>query len=164
MAIRAHRPGEEATMGRYVFGSPPAQHIPESNWSLLAELCCTRDVVIANTFFDEPAERQITGNDICSSPSSPVTHNRFGQIDFSVVSSSWLGSVHRVWSNTSRALASHDFLISASVTIKVPKKEPREDRKRRDVIALQEPDVDRIFADSAPTCGPSTSGQRAPKS
>ena len=82
-----HRfPGEENIMGPHVFGDPGAAYNPASNRSLLAELCVKQTLVIGNTLFDKPPEKQITcynvGKRACDFP----TPDNFGQIDFALIS------------------------------------------------------------------------------
>ena len=86
---RLHRrfPNEEQIIGPYMFGSPGAAYNAASNRSLLAELCTKAKLSIGNTFFDMPADHQVTCYDIGKSPGDPVTPDSFGQIDFVDVSS-----------------------------------------------------------------------------
>eukprot|EP00959_Pyramimonas_sp_CCMP1952_P144964 3034829-Pyramimonas_sp.AAC.1 len=89
---RMHRrfPREEDVLGPFIFGNPQAQHNPESNRTLLLELCTSRKLTVGNTVFDEPPERQITYYDIGHSPADPPIHQNYGQLDLAIVSMEWL--------------------------------------------------------------------------
>jgi len=120
---RIHRryPGEESIIGEYVFGKPAAQYNAASNRSLLTELCNSLKLVIGNTFFEQPAERQVTCYDVGKTAKHAPTPDNFGQIDFVIVPADWKHQLRSVQSDRDKALASHHFLVYADFDIEVPK-------------------------------------------
>ena len=144
---RLHRrlSGEEALVGPYVFGERLAQFSPESNRSLLIELCSSLGLVIANTFFDEPPEKQITCYNVGAEAMSPATPANHGQLDFMLISRDWLSQICSVHSDRSIALASHHFLVLADVQLDVARGEKFDRQHRPDVCTLMEPTVSTIF-------------------
>ena len=77
--VRLHRkfPGEESILGEYVFGKHTAQYNAAANRSLLAELCVNLKLVVGNTFFDQPPERQVTCYDVGKTPKHNPTPDNF---------------------------------------------------------------------------------------
>jgi len=104
---RLHRqfPCDSPHVGPYVFGCPTAQHDPDSNRSLLLELCGAHGLVVSNTFFEHPPEAQVTCYNIGSKPSDPPRPGHFGQIDFLLCPGERQSSVSDVRSRKGSALA-----------------------------------------------------------
>ena len=124
--LHRHFTGEENIIGPYVFGDRAAQYNPRCNRSLLMELCTTHKLAIGNTYFPEPAHRQITCYNVGAKASDDPVLSTFGQIDFILLSKTWLHQLRHVYSDRGRALASHHFLVVASLYAQVPKTNPKQ--------------------------------------
>ena len=104
-----------------MFGRSTAIFDPQSNRSLLLELCQTHDLAIANTFFEQPANRQVTVYDVGSNPSDMLTADHFGQIDFVLVQCAWMNTISHVYSDMSLVLSSHHFVVVADLQVAISK-------------------------------------------
>lgn len=144
--LQCRFPGEEDIMGPYIFESPATILNAESNRNHLVELCTTHDLMIANTLFNERPENMITCYNVGAKPMDPPTSNNFGQIDFVLVPRRSVDCVQRIYSDRTRALASHHFLVVAEVRLGVPKMPRVAERRRLDEAALRQADVAKHFA------------------
>ena len=89
------------------------------------ELCVSHKLVVANTLSPESSERQITCYNVGAEPHYASDPVHFGQIDFVLVPRIWSDKVKGVHSDRSKALASHHFLVTASLCTQVPKEKPK---------------------------------------
>jgi hypothetical protein len=141
-------PEEESMIGPYMFGNPLASHNPDSNRSLLVELCSAHDFVIGKTLFDEPPERQITCYNIGSNVNALPTPSNFGQIDFVLVPRAWANQLNGVYSDRSYALATHHFLVVAHLGLHVAKPISAPRKPRLHYAALRDPGLADRFANT----------------
>ena len=120
---RIHRrlAGEDPVLGPFVFGSPTAELTVDSNRSLLMELCTANNLVVANTCFDEPPEKQVTYYDLGAQPFSPMSPSNFAQLDLFLIPDAWLHRLVSVKSIREAGLASHHFLVNISMDVTVEK-------------------------------------------
>ena len=58
--LHRHFDSDPTCIGPHVFGCSAAEENPQSNRSLLLQLCETFDFVVANTMFDHEASKQVT--------------------------------------------------------------------------------------------------------
>ena len=79
-------------------------------------------LVIVNTLFDEPPERQITCYNVGAKPGDDIFPNTFGQIDFVLISKDWAHLLLEVYSDRKYGLPSHHFLLSSTLHLDVPKR------------------------------------------
>ncbi|CAE8629688.1 unnamed protein product, partial [Polarella glacialis] len=114
--------------------------------SFLLEFCTTPQLVVGNTLFNEPACNQITCYDIGSTPVDPPTPEHFGQIDFALVPRNWTINLLRVYSDRSRALASHHFVVLAHLQLWIPKPAARTNQAKLCISALRDPGTSAKFA------------------
>lgn len=96
--------------------------------------------------FNEPACNQITCYDIGSTPVDPPTPEHFGQIDFALVPRNWTINLLRVYSDRSRALASHHFVVLAHLQLWIPKPAARTNQAKLCISALRDPGTSAKFA------------------
>ena len=129
-----------------MFGSPAAEYDASSNRSLLMELCQNCKLVIGNTLFDEPVERQITCYNVGKRPTDEPSPINFGQIYFVLVSKTWADCLCSVFSDRSRALASHHFVVRADIYVQIPKAGAICTRRRLDYSSLRQLPVAHKFA------------------
>ena len=135
---RLHRqlPYDSPHIGPYVFGCPTAQPDANSNRNLLRELCGTHGLVVSNTYFDHPADLQITCYNVGSRPTDPALPEHFGQIDFLVCPADTHATVLDVRSRRDVPLASHHFLLLCQIHVDIPK-HARPQTSKPDLQALQ---------------------------
>ena len=112
-------------IGPHIFGDGRANFDTDSNRSLLLELCECCRLIVGNTFFPQPANKQVTYYNIGAQPSSEIIPANFGQLDFLLVQHDWLACVSQLYSCMDVPLASHHFLVIAELTIQVPKRNTR---------------------------------------
>ena len=112
-------------IGPHMFGDGRANFDTDSNRSLLLELCECCRLIVGNTFFPQPANKQVTYYNIGAQPSSEIIPANFGQLDFLLVQHDWLACVSQLYSCMDVPLASHHFLVIAELTIQVPKRNTR---------------------------------------
>ena len=106
-------PTEEDIIGDHIFGNTSrAEFNHDSNRSLLVEMCMSHKLVIGNTLFDEPPERQITCYNVGANPGDEILPNRFGQIVFVLISKEW---VHLYWKFIVTGRTGYQHIIFYSV-------------------------------------------------
>ena len=108
--------GESSFIGDFVFGNAQAHLEHNSNRDLLVEFCTSHDAVISNTFFDNPPERQVTYRSLGVQPLENVSSSCFAVIDFALTRRTQLHEMLNVWSERRATLASHHFLLLATVS------------------------------------------------
>ena len=135
------------SIGMHIFRDGPRVHEPDCSRSLLLELCQCCRLSIANTFFNEPPQRQVTCYSEGASPNSELTPKNFGEIDLSLISHDWLPHVSQLFSCMELPLATHHFLLLAKMHIHVPEMSRTEKHSTcKQVLALQGSDISNAFA------------------
>ena len=88
------------------------------------ELCECCRLSIANTFFNEPAHRQVTCYSVKTNLASELVPNNCCQIDCLLISHDWLQHVLQLFLRVDLPLVSHHFPLVAKLNIHVPKHPP----------------------------------------
>jgi hypothetical protein len=88
-------------------------------------MCTSLGVSVANAYFQNPLEKQVTFYNIGSSPHSELNHTNFGQLDLILVPKDAIGNVKRLASDRDAALSSHHFLVECSFKCDVDKQCPK---------------------------------------
>ena len=147
---RLHRrfPREERIIGDHVFGNPEAESNPAANRALLVDLCISQKLLVGNTFFEKPPEQQITCYNVGAERYSPADPKNFGQIYFALISQAWSHKLLDVTSDRTRALASHHFILHASLDLQVDKQRKRQKQPRMNFAALREESIAESFRET----------------
>jgi len=139
-------PGETDVVGQGILGSASADIADYANRHLLLELCYLQKMVLASTMFPSPPEELATYFDFGVNPYDPVIYPQFAQLDFVLAHSQWQHTVLSTKSVRSAGLASHHFMLRATLDIEVPKIPKREQVKRSDTAALANETLAESFA------------------
>ena len=112
--------GEEEFIGDYAFfnnGYPKAN----SNRYLLAELCISNDLLIANTFFDRFPENLVTYRELATQPMETISPSKFAQLNFVLCEQQWKHKVIDIETWRTLSLASHHFPLLCRLDVDIPK-------------------------------------------
>ena len=116
---RLHRcqDSEHNVIGPHVFGGCASNCDTHSNGDLLLEFCVAWEMVVANTFFDYPAEAKVSYYDLKSKPLDPITKKRFAQLDHVLCHGTAVSYITDCFTDRSAALNSHHFLTIIEINI-----------------------------------------------
>ena len=127
--------GEDVYIGKHTFGATRSHF--GSNRDLLLELCAARHLVVANTCFDVPASQRATCRRVGVKTQEAVSLATHLQLDFCLVAQSSMNKIELIQSDPSEPLASHHFVLLASLNVEVEKQVRRQPPDRHDRQALE---------------------------
>ena len=110
------------------------------NAELLAQTCHALDMLVSNTFFNRPAERQVTYFDLSIAPLDDISTRGFAQLHL-LADRPWHGSITDVWSDPSVALESHHFLLFVQLSLLIPRTPKLFARRRQNLKPLRNAEV-----------------------
>ena len=138
--------GEGRFVGPYVFSNASANIPSDANRHLMLELCSSLDMAVANTFFAAPTQQLATCYNVGQQRTNITDWVTHSQIDYLLCEVGWLHVVEALCVDRYAALASHHFLLEASLKSSVPiSKKPR-DTRTPSLLALEDPIVSNRFA------------------
>ena len=113
--------GEDGIFGDFCFGNNEysPQQRPNANRELLLELCLETNMCVANTFIANEADNLATFHDVWQNPVSEITHKGFAQLDLVLCERTHLCKVLQTRSDRWQTLASHHFLLEATIKVTV---------------------------------------------
>ena len=110
------------------------------------EFCISAKLVVANIWFDVPAENQGTCYNVGSHPMDPIGWRNHGPIDFVLVPKQWIDSITYLRADRTVSLATHHFLLEALVCVEVPRLDQARKQDRIDLSSLANPATAKYFA------------------
>ena len=143
----ARRPGEEAVMGEYTFGSEAKHPVQLPNRLLLLEFCVSRGLVVGNTLFKHPAEQLVTFRELGVPPMSDVVAHRFAMLDLYLLPCGGEQSVQDVCSDRTVSMASQHFPVLATLKVEPYVKTKGGNQQKRDWSVLKDPMVRHKFVE-----------------
>ena len=79
------QPGEEHILGPDTFGRTATHVVERPNRDMLIEFCESTETLVANTFFDVPAEQKVTFMESGSTPLGNISEDRYRLLDLGAV-------------------------------------------------------------------------------
>jgi len=128
--LHARLPDENGILGPHVFGRGLAyiQQMSDptaENRRFFTEFCIEHDLLVSNTFFQKPAQQQITFREAGADHAPPWSPDKFAQLDFFLAPQRWRNCVQDVASQSHCFIDSDHYLIVARVQIKLKKPQPK---------------------------------------
>ena len=102
-----------------MFSSRSAEIKAQMNRHLLIELCSDLEMVIANTWMDQPEENKVTCYNIGHKPMDKISWEAHAEIDFFLCPRCWQHALVDIKSERSVALATHHFLLLGKANVQV---------------------------------------------
>lgn len=112
------------------------------------ELCTANRMSVANTFKPTEPEKTVTYYELGGSPMAPITTKGFAQLDLLLMPADMLDRLVHIQSDRTEALASHHFLLEATLGVNVPKRDVVEQKWRKDRNALRNTSIKESFVHS----------------
>jgi hypothetical protein len=120
--IHTRLPGEESCFGEFVVPGVRTDWELGSNRELLLEACLSQDLVVANTFFNHGLRELVAFRRPGAPPLADIEAGKFAQLGYVLASAYWLSKILGVSSARAEALASHHFLLEASLDVSIEEK------------------------------------------
>ena len=146
--IHQRFPGEEDVLGEFTFGNKDADMVLGSNRELLLEMCAKHKMVVSNTCFDHPVEDQVTFRRPGTPPLQSIISGEFAQLDFFLAQQAKAQDILDVYNIRTEPLASHHFLVAASLGQYAVTAAPARSRMRHDFSSLSQKSTSQWFAAS----------------
>ena len=143
------RAGENTVIRPYIFGNPDAADDPQSNRSMLFELCTEFSSVLANTWFEPGADGVVTYRNLGVSVAAEASrYQDFAQLDFIIVPRCAVDIVHNTFVDRTAGLRSQHFLLVGVFEVHIEKK-GCPNRTRMDFSAFDDAEMRVAFRDEA---------------
>ena len=143
--LGSRKPGEEDCVGPYMFEKQLKPKNVVTNRDLLLEHCTAHRMVIANTFFDNPVDFQVTYYHLAATPSTTVCADLFSQIDHVLRLSEDAPLVSDYWTSRTDVLHSHHFPTILTVDLGFSK-QAKQRKGKRLVKDLEDQQTGEMFA------------------
>jgi len=133
--MHARLPQEDVIAGTYIFGrgmnflsnniSPPSLE----NRCMFVEFCIDNSLVVGNTLFQKPPQKQITYREAGVSHGPPWAPDRYAQLDMFLVPERWKNSLLDVSACPEIFVDSDHYIVAASFVINKKKNPYRQDQE-----------------------------------
>lgn len=144
--IYRHLPGEHTFLGSHIFLNSSAESPADANRHLMAEICVSLEMVVANTCFSASQEGLASCYKVGSKRTDQLNWATHSQIDFVLCDDAWLHAVENTSTDRWAALASHHFLMTCLLSTTVPKSPPKEQQQLPNIAVLKDPYFSNRFA------------------
>ena len=129
--------GEDSMVGPYGYGNSCAAYDPESNRSMLIELCTEFPSLLANSWFEPGRDGVVTYRNFgIDAAAEALRHQDFAQLDFIVMEANSFDYLQNVYVDRSAGLRSQHFLLVGVFEVSIDKIEKNK-RLRLDMALLE---------------------------